>query len=568
MWGPQAKQFLQTSLEEDNYMGYCLTEHHQRHAEALAMETFLDQQGVKACASIARPSDTSPSGARGGVVTGLRKFIHSSSFRSLAKKGTVTDATVVTRDDATEGDSGFPFDDWCPVCLHLAGANLVIITVYLDCCIKAAGRNLAKLSWIGAFLATIREPWVLLGDFNMHPNEQQKSGWPARVGGTVWVPADTTYTYSEGQAASLIDFAVISERARDLVINFGPHDGRTSVPWRGHIGLSLQIRATPKAMMTRTISLPRPFAHPELPGKPPDPTSKRSRAKAERQGQRELLYGKWLESGANPQAPSRRLRAKTTPDYDFRGDLALLKASVSALDDPDADEPSEPEEEPGVADPDEPSVDISLQIDTQPDTEPINTAALDGLWILARFGDQQPEAQPPKYITDTVMYQAVDAGGTGEASLRYGNWVQALERFYCMAYRVEPTARAAHTGRAIGREFKLCSVARGSDFPRYVNKNATWWSEVAAHLRPLTLLKQRERGAKQQEHHAKALARMAPELPSQPRSGRSDCNKLGASITKCLTAWPAGRPSTPSAKLEPTRPGSTNLSPTGFRTAP
>ena len=47
-----------------------------------------------------------------------------------------------------------------------------------------------------------------------------------------------------------------------------PHSGKVGVPdKRGHIGLSLNVRATPKRMMAPTFILPKPLAHPRLPDK-------------------------------------------------------------------------------------------------------------------------------------------------------------------------------------------------------------------------------------------------------------------------------------------------------------
>eukprot|EP00959_Pyramimonas_sp_CCMP1952_P202231 4228689-Pyramimonas_sp.AAC.1 len=79
-----------------------------------------------------------------------------------------------------------------------------------------------------------------------------KSGFLDAVGGAV-VQAPVEVTCSSGKNGSHLDYIVCSVSARPLIKSIAPV---VSVPWKPHIGLSVEILSEGTSLETRVLKLP------------------------------------------------------------------------------------------------------------------------------------------------------------------------------------------------------------------------------------------------------------------------------------------------------------------------
>ena len=125
----------------------------------------------------------------------------------------------------------------------MKGFDLVIVVAYfpVDGVYSVAYGQL--LRDIGAFVAALRCPWVIVGDFNAEPVDLINSGWTRLVGGQLCFP--TSPTISTG---STLDYMVLHRSLEGLA------DVRvvTSVPWKPHYGLEFTLRV---AAMSHVIPI-------------------------------------------------------------------------------------------------------------------------------------------------------------------------------------------------------------------------------------------------------------------------------------------------------------------------
>jgi ribonuclease HI len=124
-------------------------------------------------------------------------------------------------------------------------------------------RNADLLDAVALYIATIRGCWILMGDFNMTPEELMASGWPKMVGGFVFAhdgpegtvrPARLTY-----------DFFLVSERLKEDVIGV---ESLTDGPVKTHTAQRLLVRGGGRGRnrTRRVLSAPKPISAQLMPG--------------------------------------------------------------------------------------------------------------------------------------------------------------------------------------------------------------------------------------------------------------------------------------------------------------
>eukprot|EP00959_Pyramimonas_sp_CCMP1952_P169723 3545890-Pyramimonas_sp.AAC.1 len=100
-----------------------------------------------------------------------------------------------------------------PVTWHLKGVSITLISLYLEGTNCFTGNNAANLSAMAAFLHTCKNPWIVAGDFKASPEAFWKSGWPARLGGTIGCLEQGYTCFKKGSEPSLIDYVLMSPEA-------------------------------------------------------------------------------------------------------------------------------------------------------------------------------------------------------------------------------------------------------------------------------------------------------------------------------------------------------------------
>jgi hypothetical protein len=96
-------------------------------------------------------------------------------------------------------------------CSGLLPRGFVAISLYLHVGRGLKGGrpnpNLAILGEVADYLAGLRVPWVIAGDWNLQPQDRALQAWVSCVGGVIWGPGEATCSSGRG---SEIDFVVVS----------------------------------------------------------------------------------------------------------------------------------------------------------------------------------------------------------------------------------------------------------------------------------------------------------------------------------------------------------------------
>ena len=112
--------------------------------------------------------------AAGGILSCVPRHLPSVSHRHLASDPSQRLGAHLA--DLPLGP--IDFWDWVPHTLYLQGGlQVTVIMLYLTCGIGLSGAKLVKLAGLGAFLKLLVGPWIILGDFNITPEELSASRW-------------------------------------------------------------------------------------------------------------------------------------------------------------------------------------------------------------------------------------------------------------------------------------------------------------------------------------------------------------------------------------------------------
>ena len=128
------------------------------------------------------------------------------------------------------------------------------MALYLTDAIGITGANIAKLVALAAFLGGIRDPWIILADWNVVPADLEASGWPAALGGTIMTPAGIDFSCTAGQGR-LLDYAVVSKDARPMITAL---DAVHGLPWKTHLGLRVSLNQGFLVADERILASPGP----------------------------------------------------------------------------------------------------------------------------------------------------------------------------------------------------------------------------------------------------------------------------------------------------------------------
>ena len=147
--------------------------------------------------------------------------------------------------------------DFAAAIVHGCHSRILLVTCHLTDSQGASAFNLAELARLGALVHTMNLTFVIVGDFNMMPDELVATQWIDQIRGRIVFPHETVSTSSNG--GRMIDYPVISlvlaknvELNVDLEALFVPHSSlclelHMSI---SHVTMTTQLK--PLAMSWKT----------------------------------------------------------------------------------------------------------------------------------------------------------------------------------------------------------------------------------------------------------------------------------------------------------------------------
>jgi hypothetical protein len=82
-----------------------------------------------------------------------------------------------------------------------------VFAVYFKDGIGLAGETLERRMQLASTARTLKGPWIMVGDWNMTPQQLAEGGVVDQTGGSVITPKDTIFTCSSGMGR-MLDFVV------------------------------------------------------------------------------------------------------------------------------------------------------------------------------------------------------------------------------------------------------------------------------------------------------------------------------------------------------------------------
>ncbi|CAK0875438.1 unnamed protein product, partial [Prorocentrum cordatum] len=256
-WGPQARGFMRAQAESYDLVG--LVETHANETATGKARSDLSRDGWKLLGTPARLTGRSATGTSGGEWMVAKKQIQTTSFEAWREAGR-----------SKSGQD--PFEGFCPTCWHLKSGNIVIVSAYLLPQLGFKEANQRALVRLGAFLRQLRDPWAVLGDWNITPDEWDKTQWLTELNAERLLAENCTATCSRG-SGSAIDYALVSKgTAAHLKLQ-----AVEEVPWKDHVGLKLTIKDGKQRWWHRKLDIARELPTVPRPKKQADPNSKRQK---------------------------------------------------------------------------------------------------------------------------------------------------------------------------------------------------------------------------------------------------------------------------------------------------
>ena len=138
----------------------------------------------------------------------------------------------------------------------ILGRGILVISVYLFDSEGLSGRNEALLAYIVSLVKVAKCPFVIGGDFNLHPSTLASHCCVEQMGAIVMAPFDDTYV--SGGFSSKIDLFIIHTGLSSLVTCCSVDDG---APIAKHSVVRLSLRADNKQGLSRQMV--RPVMYPK-----------------------------------------------------------------------------------------------------------------------------------------------------------------------------------------------------------------------------------------------------------------------------------------------------------------
>ncbi|CAK0830206.1 unnamed protein product, partial [Prorocentrum cordatum] len=396
------------------------------------VEYELQKSGFSAVFTEARQSEKSLKGSHGGTTIITKGHLKATSFRHKARADTTSSVTTL------QGPCDMDTIDWTPVTLHLKGTPLLIISLYLDPNASLVdGVNARKLTSLAAFLHTTSTPWIICGDFNCEFDALEKTGWPTALGatGVVQLP--------EGQNTSFLGDAT------------PPNIGYALVPKKAN--------PNSKAAKKKKAALPVLDESDNLSDDEAAETDTARWGALGPDGYKRNQTGAIADVETSGPVPRRVVTQMDSEDIDPFVDLDanLLNTDSNILmpedgegawDTPEAKDTTQKAEstdetmhDPNAATTN--SSDLSkethrtssqtMQQRIADKAAGVNTTIMDDTWeVAAQLQALESTDTAPEYIKQSAAYKT-DLNGAERLGRQHHQSIGTLEKFYCMAYKVD-----------------------------------------------------------------------------------------------------------------------------------
>ncbi|CAK0897887.1 unnamed protein product, partial [Prorocentrum cordatum] len=274
-WGPTAKGFMRGQAPSYDLVAFCET--HVLGEQLATAKSDLGKDGWKVTATPAVLTGRSDAGNTGGEWVVSRKSVCTTSFESW-------------RQAELQRTGKDCFRGFAPLLWHTRVGNIVVVSCYLLPGHKFKGPNEQMLIRLASFLKQIKDPWILVGDWNAVPSDWSKTAWISKLGGNICVPINGQVTCNKGRG-SLIDYAIVKEGLADSIrVHIVPE-----VPWRTHAGICVTLKAGKKAWWHRSLRAAQPLPALPRPVRAADPNSKRQKAIAQAKQRRRQELDDYLQ---------------------------------------------------------------------------------------------------------------------------------------------------------------------------------------------------------------------------------------------------------------------------------
>ena len=238
--GAKARGYLATAP----YDVVGVAEHHLTEREIPEQARSFFTQGWKTKWS---PAELSVGGGTHGGVSWLaRKAVHTSS--SIELPG----AHAATRERDVLTAAG---QDWIPCFWRLKGLTVAVFVIYLNSSEGLSSGNVSKLDSLAFAVRQLHTAFIIIGDWNMTPQQLANSRWMESLGRAVKVmtPRNVSHTCTT-PPGRMLDYAVIDNRLEPYVLKM---EAVLNIPVRPHVGVAVTFTPRPRTVKVRTRVTPR-----------------------------------------------------------------------------------------------------------------------------------------------------------------------------------------------------------------------------------------------------------------------------------------------------------------------
>jgi hypothetical protein len=224
-----------------------IAETHLREKDLDDAIKLMERNKWVTSASPARLSNKSEKGTQGGTMMGHKPWLQS----------------AIPVEAIGQGGKIMPAEDMVFKYFRLRGCNVCFVFAYFENGIGLTGENLHKCDRINAIRDNGRVHVIVAADFNVHPDEWEKSDILQKLDVQIRVPENATATCRiAGGGGSLIDYLLVSTAISPIVTSVSTV---TNVPWKPHSAIEFIIKSAPELIQSRQLRAPKklPFVRDE-----------------------------------------------------------------------------------------------------------------------------------------------------------------------------------------------------------------------------------------------------------------------------------------------------------------
>ncbi len=140
--------------------------------------------------------------------------------------------------------------------LHTRGSMILVVNLYNTSGIGFTGDNVARMAFVAKLVKTFKLPYIVVGDWNLSPEQLLRTKWLETVGGRILKPP-VAVTCAMG-SGSLIDYAVVDKVAATMVQSV---EVDTKGSWKPHLGYTISLEAESSMVESEVVVKPKKFAH-------------------------------------------------------------------------------------------------------------------------------------------------------------------------------------------------------------------------------------------------------------------------------------------------------------------